>query len=134
MSGVARMRSDEKRGSAALWFGVLGGPAAWVIQMAGGYILEETACSPASRSTAILGIEIVPLFSVMTAVLALTTAAAGITAFRCRGRIEDASATVTSERSAWMALAGVAVSALFFVIIILAFAAFAILSPCEVPL
>jgi hypothetical protein len=130
MMGIATVRPEEKRYGAALWFGVLGGPVAWVVQVAAGYILEDTACSPASSSPTILGIEIEPLYLVMTAILAAVTAAAGLIAHRCKGRIAD-TGTVTAERARWMAWAGVLVSALFFVIIGLAFASIPILSSCE---
>jgi hypothetical protein len=114
-----------------LWFGVLGGPIAWVVHVAAGYILEDTACSPASGSPAILGIGIEPLYLVMTSILAAVTAAAGLVAYRCKDRIEDVG-TVASERARWMAWAGVLVSTLFFVIIGLAFASISILDSCEI--
>ncbi|MGH2757585.1 MAG: hypothetical protein ACRDI3_07335 [Actinomycetota bacterium] len=128
---MATVRSEEKRQSAALWFGVLAGPIAWVVHVAAGYILEDTACSPASSSPTILGIEIVPLYLVMTSVLAAVTAAAGLVAYRCKGRIAVID-TVASERARWMAWAGVLVSTLFFVIIGLAFASISILESCEI--
>lgn len=129
---VAKVRPEEKGQSAALWFGVLGGPIAWAIQLAAGYILEDTACSPASGGPAILGLAIKPLYMVMTVVLAAVTAAAGITAYRCYGRMRDPAPTVTAERARWMAWAGILVSTLFFVIIVLAFVSISILSVCEI--
>lgn len=134
MRAVAKAPPEEKRQSRALWFGVLAGPSAWVIQVASGYILEDTACSPASTSDAILGIEIEPLYSAITGALAIVTLIAGAIAFRCRRRLEEAGDTVAAQRARWMARAGIIVSAFFFVIIGLAFASFAVLSACEVPL
>ncbi len=117
-----------------LWFGVFGGPAAWLVHVVAGYVLEDTACSPASSSDAILGVGIVPLYTGMTVALALVTAAAGVTAYRCLRRVRDAGDTVAEQRARWMARAGIIVSVLFFVIITFAFASFVILSVCEVPL
>lgn len=134
MTSAAKAPPEEKGQSSALWFGMLAGPTAWAIQVASGYILEDTACSPASTSEAILGIRIVPLFTVVTAVLAIVTLVAGVTAFRCSRRLGPGDDTVSAQRARWMARAGIIVSVLFFVIIGLAFASFAILSACEVPL
>lgn len=134
MTKAATPPTEEKGQSTALWFGVLGGPIAWIVHVVFGYILEDTACSPASGSEAILGIGIVPLFSMMTAVLAAVTALAGAVAYRCLGRMQGGTGTVAEQRARWMARAGIIVSVLFFVIIVFAFASFAILSVCEVSL
>lgn len=134
MKTTAKAPPEEKGQSVALWFGVLGGPAAWVVQVASGYILEDTACSPASTSQSILTIDIEPLYTGLTAALAMLTLAAGLTAFRCMRRIGRVEGGVAVQRAFWMARAGVIVSVLFLVIIGLAFASIGILSVCEIPL
>ena len=127
---AAEVPRGEKE--ARLWFGVFGGPVSWIIHVVAGYILEDTACAPASQSEAILGVAIEPLYIVMTLVLAAVTTFAGLTAFSMERRLRNTDDSYETQRAQWMARAGILVSILFLFIICVAFASVAILSACEV--
>jgi hypothetical protein len=125
----------EGRGSAALWFGLLGGPIAWSVQLVLNYALEEgIACTPASRTPgAILGLSTSFWIVVVSAVLAAITLAAlttSIAAFR-RLRRDD---STPGRRAEWMAFAGIVNSVVFLLPILLAFIPALVLETCHVSL
>lgn len=123
MSGTVSSPAGE-RGTLALWFGVLAGPLAWTVHLLLSYALLPVACST--------GIGWV--LHAVTLLTAGVTAWAGLVAYRRWQRHrDDPRDGVRGPRSGWrrfMALSGVALSALFFVVILLEGLPVAIVSPC----
>jgi hypothetical protein len=114
----------------SLWFGVLGGPAAWSLQLVVGYGLEEIACSSATAGDDLGGLGVEPMIATLTAVLAGVALAAAAVSFRhyqavSRGRIED-----PRGRVGFLALGGAIASALFLVIIVLGGVQLTVLDSC----
>lgn len=133
---VADAKAISKReagGSAVLWFGVLGGPTAWVIQLAINYSLEEWfACSPGTGTAGIiLGFRVPAIAVSVTGVLAALAFAAGIASVACYRKTRRAGNDEISARARWMALAGIMNSILYFIIIVASFAPPALLRVCE---
>ena len=122
----------EGRGSALLWFGVLAGPAAWSVEMIVGYGVEEIACSTGSVGQELEGVGVEPIIVALTLFLGAVTAAAGLLAFGCLRRHRAAREAGAGERAEWMAIAGIATSAIFLVMILVNFFSVAILGVCEV--
>ena len=121
----------EGRGSAALWFGVLGAPIAWVIQLLLDYSLEEWwACSPATTTAGrVLGLPVGTFALGTSAVLAVVSVAAGLVSMRCYRRIAGRD-DETQGRAKWMALAGIMNSVLYLGIILASFAPPILLGTC----
>lgn len=131
MSDTARSHAHIRDGP--LWFGVFAGPIAWIVQFTFGYVLEDTVCSPASQSEKVAGIPIDSLYLAGTLALALVTATAGLVAYRgYRSLSGPDPGSKVAERARWMALAGLLVSVLFLVIIVLAFASITMVGFCEI--
>ena len=126
--GISRR---EGRGSALLWFGVLGGPIAWFTQLALNYSIEEWfACSPGTGTRGIvLGFEVPSVAFAVTGALAAIALVAGIVSASCYRRIRNDDEI--SSRARWMALAGIMNSVLYFIIILASFGPPAILGVCE---
>ena len=122
----------EGRGSGLLWFGVLGGPAAWSVEIIVGYGVEEIACSTGSASEEIEGIGVEPIIVLLTLFLGAVTAAAGLVAFGCLRRLRASRGTAAGERAEWMATAGIATSAIFLVLILVNLLSVVFLGVCEV--
>jgi hypothetical protein len=109
--------SHERWRLAAVWAGLLTGPAAWLALLEVNYVLSYVACE--TRSTWFL--------HSATAVALLLVAAAGYAAWAASfgSIIVDETPTpplsdeTRVQRSRWMSLAGVAVS-LWFIVVILA--------------
>jgi hypothetical protein len=120
----------EARGSIALWFGILAGPAAWGLQVLLGYGVEEIACSPASQSERLVGISTVTWIVVVHIVLTAVTTAALLVSFVCWRRTAAGDSSPGS-RAGWMATAGIMVSALFLVVILSGFMPSIFLGTCE---
>jgi hypothetical protein len=121
----------EGRGSVLLWFGVLAGPAAWSVEIIIGYGVEEIACSAGSASEEIEGVGVEPIIVLLTLFLGAVTAAAGLLAFGCLRRLR-ASRGTAGERAEWMAIAGIATSAIFLVLILVNLLSVVFLGVCEV--
>jgi hypothetical protein len=119
----------EGRGSAALWFGVFAGPAAWSLQVLIGYNAEEIACSAGSQSEELVGVDIEPLLAVVHIALTAVTLAALIVSIRLL-RLHSRGDSTTGGRATWMALAGVMVSVLFLVVLVSGFAPMWFLTTC----
>jgi hypothetical protein len=119
----------EGRGSAALWFAVFAGPAAWSLQVLIGYNAEEIACSSGSQTEELAGIGIETLITAAHVVLTAITLAALIVSVRYVRSYGRADPT-TGARATWMALAGVMVSVLFLVVLVSGFAPMWFLTTC----
>jgi hypothetical protein len=122
----------EGRGSALLWFGVLGGPAAWSVEIIVGYGVEEIACSAGSASEEIEGVGVEPIIVLLTIFLGAVAAAAGLLAFGCLRRLRASREGAAGGRAEWMAIAGIATSAIFLVLILVNLFSVVYLGVCEV--
>jgi hypothetical protein len=133
--GVLGKQAERSQGipSAALWFGVLGGPAAWSAQVLLNYNAEDlVACSPATQVPAtILGVSATVVVQLVNLVCALATLVAGIVAFIAWRRLKPRSSSSLADRPEWMARAGIMVSILFFVMIGMGFAGPLLLETCQ---
>ena len=115
-----------------LWFGVLGAPAAWALQLVANYSLEEWfACAPSTSSEGqILG-RTVPatalIITIALTIVALAAAAVSIAIYR-RLPATDGETTV---RTKWMALAGVMNGALYLILIVASLGPPLLLDVCE---
>ena len=81
----------EARGSALLWFGVLGGPVAWAMQLVLTYSLEEWfACSPATTDRGeILGLGVTTVALLITTILTAVAVASGLVSLGCYRKLRD---------------------------------------------
>jgi len=121
----------ETSGSAGMWFGVLAGPIVWAAQLLIDYGLDEMiACAPGNRHRGSIhgaGIEtVIQITNVVATVLALLAFAVSFRAYR---RLSDGDGS-PGFRARWMAAAGMFISGLFLMAIVLTFASPIFLSPC----
>ena len=123
----------EGRGSLALWFAVLGSPAAWVGHLGISYSLEEWfACSSSAEERGrILGMSTDGVALLVNLAMAAIAALSGLVAFRCWRKLADGSDDDTGDRSRWMAFAGMVEACLFLGIILLGLAPPLALGSCE---
>jgi hypothetical protein len=121
----------EGRGSALLWFGILAGPIAWSVEIILGYGVEEIACSAGSASEEIEGVGVEPIIVLVTLFLGAVAAAACLIAFGCLRRLR-ASRGGAGGRAEWMAIVGIATSAIFLVLILVNLFSVVFLGVCEV--
>ena len=119
--------------SAALWFGVLGAPAAWTMQLIVNYSLEEWfACAPSTSATGeVLGLRVPAAAIIVSAILSGVAVAAGVVAFSAYRRIRTNGDEVAT-RQRWMALAGIMNSVLYLIVILASFGPPLLLDVCEV--
>jgi hypothetical protein len=129
---VREITRRESRGSAALWFGVLGSPLAWLGHLILNYSLEEWfACSPATTDRGeILGFTVAQVSWTLNSLMALTAAAAGVTALASWRRLQRASNGDVLERERWMAFAGVVEGVIFVGAILLGYLPPLLLDTC----
>lgn len=102
--------------SPVLWFAVLGGPAAYCVQLGLGYWLAEAACSPTGGEW---GISLSAWAIVVTAGAAAVAAGAGLTSLWLYRRTGDRHEPPPAGRIAFLAAVGMAVSALFLALILM---------------
>jgi hypothetical protein len=128
-----RISRAEGLGSAGLWFGVLGGPTAWVLHMVIGYSLEEWfACSPSATTPGeIVGMDVRSVAIVITIVFGTVAAAAGLVALRYLRRAPRPG-DEGPMRVRWMAIVGLMNSVLYLLIILGGLGPALILDVCEV--
>lgn len=134
-SGLAHaeaISSAEARGSAALWFGVLGAPLAWAAQLAGNYVLEEwLSCAPGSATPGkLVGIAVERWVLAISTATTLVALAALLLALACHRRLRASDAS-TGNRARWMASAGIINSTIFLVPLALGFASPLLLDACR---
>jgi hypothetical protein len=106
----------ESPASLALWFAVLGAPAAYSVQLGLGYWLVEAACSPTGGQW---GIPLATWAVVVTALAAAVSVAAGLTSLWLYRRTGDRHEPPPAGRIAFLAAVGMTVSVLFFVLILM---------------
>jgi hypothetical protein len=129
-----RISREEGFGSAGLWFGVLGGPIAWVFHMVIGYSLEEWfACSPSATSTGeILGMDVRSVAILITIVFGAIAASAALVSLLHLRRASSSDEDARSRRVRWMAIVGLMNSGLYLLIILGGFGPAFLLDVCEV--
>jgi hypothetical protein len=132
-SAAEAISRAEGRGSAALWFGVLAAPIAWVLHMVIGYSLEEWfACSPSSiTSGEVLGLGVRSVAVLITVVFGAIAVVALLVSWRCFRRV-PADDAETSGRARWMAIVGLMNSGLYLLIILGGIGPALLLEVCEV--
>jgi hypothetical protein len=131
--GISR---DEGRRSLKLWFAVLGSPVAWTGHLGANYSLEEWfACSPSAHHPGeILGVGVETVSILLNTAMLVIAVLSGLVAYGCwkklkgqQGEEEDD----TTERSRWMAFAGMVEGALFTGIILLGYLPTLMIGVCE---
>ena len=124
--------AEERRGSAALWFGVLGSPLAWAGHLGLNYSLEEWfACAPSTSDRGeMLGFAVDHVSLVLNSLMALIAAAAGLVALRCWRHLRRVTDGDTVQRAQWMAFAGTVEGGLFLAIILLGYLPPVLLHTC----
>ncbi len=128
---------DERRRSAALWFGVLGSPLAWVGHLGVNYSLEEWfACSESAQVQGeVLGVGVKTFSVVFNSAMLAVAMASGLVALTCWRKLRagggDENGDDRMERARWMAFAGSVEAALFVGIILLGYLPSLMLDVCE---
>jgi hypothetical protein len=118
----------------ALWFGVLAGPTAWGAHLLAGYALVSLRCTFGLFDARLLGFSVLDyaLFVLTVLTVALTVAGAVVAHRRWRrfggGGLLDRDRTQPPGR--FMALTGLASSAVFLLAIVLQAIPFLVLRPC----
>jgi hypothetical protein len=127
MSELIERAPDDRwgwAGDTALWFGVLGGPIIWAAHLQILYCLVPVYC----RTGSALWMHVTSVACVVVSV------AAGLTAWSCLSRARAGDSPTDEEvpaaRPHFMALLGVANSALFTLIIIATAIASFMIDPC----
>jgi hypothetical protein len=145
--------------SKPLWFGVLAAPILWAVQLGINYQWEEFfACSPSvTHRGVVLGIDVRSWVLIVNVVVTAGALAALATSIRCWRRtsvvpvVGVSTAAGGSRRRGqgdtpcppgehrrdtahWMALAGIANSVLFLLMIVAGFGPAVILKTCQTPL
>ena len=121
-----------KRRSFWLWFGVLGAPAAWAVQLVANYSLEEWfACSPATTSQGeILGRSVPATALLITIALTLVALASAVVSVSLYRRLPETDGE-GAVRVKWMALAGVMNGVLYLILVVASFGPPLLLEVCE---
>lgn len=115
---------DEPAGVSALWFGVLAGPAAWLLHLNVSYALVRYVCASGAGW----------LLHLATLAMVALAAAGGIVALRSWRKVGEPKMTGgggTLGRTRFMSIGGLALSAFFLFVILMAWLPDLILSPCE---
>ena len=119
--------------SALLWFGLLGAPAAWVIQLTVNYSLEEWfACAPSTSAEGlVLGTSVPTMAIVVSVALTIVAITAGLAAVNCYRRLTSVEGNGAATRALWMARAGIMNSVLYLILIVASFGPPLLLDVCE---
>ena len=131
-----QISKDERRRSVALWFGVLGGPVAWVGHLGVNYSLEEWfACSESAHEEGkILGVGVKAFSVVFNSAMLAVAVLSGLVAYTCWKKLKAQGGDEgddTRERARWMAFAGIVEASLFVGIILLGYLPLLTLDVCE---
>ena len=113
------------------WAAAFTGPAAWSLHLLFNYGLEEfVTCAPGAHgSPTFLGLEVRQWVVLSNVVLAALTLGAGLLSLARYRRLRERDPS-PGRVEEWMALAGIVLSALFFVVIAAGIAPAAILDAC----
>ena len=118
---------EERRGSIALWFGVLGSPLAWAGHLGVNYSLEEWfACSESAQDKGeILGVGVKTISVGFNSAMVAVALLSGLVALRCWRKLQaqegDEDGDERLERARWMAFAGTVEAAVFLGFIVLGY-------------
>ena len=121
------------RSTLLLWFGVLGAPAAWTAQFLIGFWLAQVGCDPGGNP----GLSIDAWTVVATVVAALLAVLAELAAIRTFRETRGARGTGGSEepppkgRVHFLAIVGMAITPLFFFIIVMSGVGVVVLQNCH---
>lgn len=133
---MATRAAPPAPGAAALWYGLLGAPAVWSLQLVVGYALVAVPCEvdPATRGTA--STTGVPEAAIAVSVVAFLLAAGALSTAIRSWRAAPAEEGTVLERAvrhriAFMAFAGIFVSVLFTIGVVFATVGLFVLSPCR---
>ena len=128
-ASTSRPVSHERWRLAAVWAGLLAGPVVWLTLLQTNYVLAYVACE----------VQATWFMHLATAVAVLLVAGAGYASWRAS--FGDLTADETSthplsdetrrQRSRWMSLAGVALSAWFIVVIVAMEVPIIVLRECQ---
>ena len=115
------------RASLLLWFGVLGAPLAWTLQLVAGYGVEEAGCAEGARRWGVPshGLQIAILCFCAAVALGSGLAAGWSWREAGRGRLRN-----RRGRVAFLGICGLLLSALFLALIVLGGAGAATLDTC----
>ena len=118
----ARRRPMDPRNTRSfpLWFGLLAPPGAWGAHLVLGDLIYEVGCAPGMRVHAILGRSLDFWALLMTVALAVVTALAGVLAFGAWRQLRRQEDGTSLNRASAMAIAGIASSVLYLLIILFA--------------
>jgi hypothetical protein len=124
MSGSFAIRSAPRGhvvSSGALWFGLFGAPAAWSLQLMVNYALTAHGCFPAAapRAAPTFGGLWMVVLIISVAALGLAVAA-GATAWRSWRTTSTEHPGGHEQRTRFMALAGMLLSGLFLIGVVMA--------------
>ena len=132
---------EERRGSLALWFGVLGSPLAWFGHLGVNYSLEEWfACSESAHHKGeILGYGVKTVSVAFNSAMLAIALLSGLVALGCWRKLRaqngdengDENGDDRLERARWMAFAGTVEAALFLGIILLGYLPSLMIDVCE---
>ena len=103
-----------------MWFGLLGAPAAWVVQFLVGYAITEAACGRAGLGGGVDGVTIVA--TAIGATVAILAELAAIAAFRATRAAEGAGGSEEPPprgRVHFLATVGIVIAPLFLAIILM---------------
>jgi len=116
-----------------VWVGVLIGPAAWLIQLLGNWVMGEVvSCAPAARPLgSILGLRVNAVAAIVNGALLALTVASGIVSIHRLREHPRISRSAEREPRAWLELAGVMTSSLFAVLIATSFLPIALIEGCR---
>lgn len=119
------MSSDPRHAPRAVWFALLGPPAAWFAALNAGYFMVTWACESAAGR--------VTLHATMAAMLALGVAAgvAGLVVWRREGRTWPGEAADPATRTRFLAVLGVFGAVVFSAAILWFWLAAVVLDPCD---
>lgn len=127
-----RLAAHEQKGNGRLWFAVLAGPAAWVLQLYTGAYLTDVLCLPGAGSSKgeIYSLRNTAFVSGLTAAAALGALAGLAVSIAALRRCNASDDSTPERRATWMARAGIIVNVLFLVLIVSMFVASHYLREC----
>ena len=123
----------ETRHSFMLWFGVLAAPLAWLALIVIGPDVAEVVCLPGAEGSGrgqVYGLTIETFLLTLTAAFTIVAIAALAGSVRCLRVLRRAGDETPGRRATWMARAGVLVSGLLLLSIVVAFIPLYFLESC----
>jgi nitrate reductase gamma subunit len=108
--------SPRRQTRTLLWFGVLGSPAAWVVQFVFGYAVTEAACDAAGTKW---GIPVDAWAAIATVVAGVIATLAGVAALATFRATRDRGSEPPAGRIHFLATVGITLAPLFLCIIVL---------------